>query len=451
MAAACAAMIVGGASAQNAVQWRVRDGGNGHWYRLRASTGSIPWTTAKSEAESEGGHLATITSHPENLWVFQNIAPGPTGWDCGGDCYGPWLGGFQDTAAAEYVEPAGGWRWVTGEPWVYSAWAPGLPNNAGVQNWLHLYGAPELEGPFNPGPRWDDVEFNWHQVRSYIVEWSADCNGDGIVDYGQIRDGSLPDYNGNNIPDCCEQGTPCAVGSYPVQWRVEDGGNGHWYAIRSSGLPPFNAGNWEALRTLAIALGGQLAEVETSAENLLVRRVLDSVAGGGEAWAYLGATHDGTGSCSSTTWRWLSGSALSFVNWAPGQPNCIYTNGVLDEPRLAIRSVSGAWGDWSAVELNRGIIEWSADCNGDGIVDYGQILTGQLADANSNGIPDTCEIDPCPGDITNNGVVNGTDLAAILAAWGSDGSNKFDCDIDNDGSVGGGDLAFVLAGWGACP
>jgi len=111
------------------------------------------------------------------------------------------------------------------------------------------------------------------------------------------------------------------------------------------------------------------------------------------------------------------------------------------------------WGDYPADsgDIYYFIIEWSADCNNDGIVDYGQILTGQLADTNANGIPDTCEVDPCPGDVTNNGVVNGTDLAAILAAWGSDGSNKFNCDIDNDGVVGGSDLAFVLVGWGACP
>jgi len=47
--------------------------------------------------------------------------------------------------------------------------------------------------------------------------------------------------------------------------------------------------------------------------------------------------------------------------------------------------------------------------------------------------------------------VNGLDLAAVLAAWGSGGKSEYDCDVDNDGVVGGGDLAIVLAGWGACP
>jgi hypothetical protein len=39
---------------------------------------------------------------------------------------------------------------------------------------------------------------------SFVVEWSADCNSDGIVDYGQILRGELADDNDNNIPDVCE-------------------------------------------------------------------------------------------------------------------------------------------------------------------------------------------------------------------------------------------------------
>ena len=109
------------------------------------------------------------------------------------------------------------------------------------------------------------------------------------------------------------------------------------------------------------------------------------------------------------------------------------------------------WNNIQPYYLNWGyIIEWSADCNNDGLVDYGQILSGQLADSNQNGVPDSCEVDPCPGDVTGNNTVDGIDLAALLAAWGG-GKSQFDCDVDNDGIVGGSDLAVILAGWGACP
>jgi hypothetical protein len=40
-------------------------------------------------------------------------------------------------------------------------------------------------------------------------------------------------------------------------------------------------------------------------------------------------------------------------------------------------------------------IEYSADCNNDGIVDKGQILDGQLADCDDNGVPDLCQPAPC--------------------------------------------------------
>ena len=48
----------------------------------------------------------------------------------------------------------------------------------------------------------------------HFIEWSADCNNDGIVDYGQILDGTFADDNGDGVPDLCNA----------VQWHVEDGG-----------------------------------------------------------------------------------------------------------------------------------------------------------------------------------------------------------------------------------
>jgi hypothetical protein len=45
----------------------------------------------------------------------------------------------------------------------------------------------------------------------------------------------------------------------------------------------------------------------------------------------------------------------------------------------------------STIDTPSYLIEWSADCNNDGLVDYGQILNGQLADSDANGVPDACE------------------------------------------------------------
>lgn len=54
---------------------------------------------------------------------------------------------------------------------------------------------------------------------------------------------------------------------------------------------------------------------------------------------------------------------------------------------------------------------------------------------------------PCDGDVNDDGVVEGVDLAQILAYWGQASTTH---DLDGNGVVGATDLAIVLARWGAC-
>jgi len=53
-----------------------------------------------------------------------------------------------------------------------------------------------------------------------------------------------------------------------------------------------------------------------------------------------------------------------------------------------------------------------------------------------------------PGDLNNDGHVNGVDLAIVLNNWGFCGSGACPADIDRDGLVNGVDLAMVLSNWG---
>jgi len=55
----------------------------------------------------------------------------------------------------------------------------------------------------------------------------------------------------------------------------------------------------------------------------------------------------------------------------------------------------------------------------------------------------------CVADLTNDGVVNGSDLGMLLGAWGSCGGCA--ADLDGDGVVGGSDLGVMLGAWGTCP
>jgi hypothetical protein len=247
----------------------------------------------------------------------------------------------------------------------------------------------------------------------------------------------------------------------PVQWRVQDGGNGHWYRGFVLGET-----TWTGAHDAAAALGGVLCCIESMEEREWVFGrfnplqtpllfVAQSQTSGPVFGPWVGGYQQVDGAEPNGGWKWLSGSSFdpsetACCNDAAGCP--------LDEDRLHLYWYQEigrmSWNDLPDAHCGQRpismVVEFSADCNNDGIVDYGQILSGQLADTNNNGVPDICEAPPCPGDITGNRVVNGIDLAAILAAWGG-GKSQFDCDIDNDGSVGGSDLAIVLAGWGACP
>jgi hypothetical protein len=58
------------------------------------------------------------------------------------------------------------------------------------------------------------------------------------------------------------------------------------------------------------------------------------------------------------------------------------------------------------------------------------------------------DIEPCPGDISGDGVVDGADLGLLLAAWGPCAGCA--ADVNFDGIVDGADLGVVLASWGPC-
>jgi hypothetical protein len=223
-----------------------------------------------------------------------------------------------------------------------------------------------------------------------------------------------------------------------VQWRVDDGGNGHWYAriVRDSR-------NWTAMKAAAKGVGGHLATVTSSDESaFLVNHVL---AGN---FCFIGGFQPPSAPEPATDWRWVTGEPLVWSNWASGEPNNYPPSS--DEDCMAIWG-GGQWADVNEdaylTPCNHAIIEWSADCNNDGIVDYGQILSGELVDADTNGVPDTCE---CPCDVFPDNAVNGIDLGVLLGQWG-EVTQYTVTDFNRDGAVDGSDLGQLLAAWGPCP
>lgn len=123
-------------------------------------TSAMNFDQAKTYAEGltlqgVAGHLVTITSPEEQAFVESLGAP-----------QNAWIGAYQ----AGYPLPddeggihqADGWTWITGEPWGYTAWSAGEPNDAGNNEdcghwWLN-------------NNSWNDINCA-NNYGAMIVEW----------------------------------------------------------------------------------------------------------------------------------------------------------------------------------------------------------------------------------------------------------------------------------------
>ena len=86
-------------------------------------------------------------------------------------------------------------------------------------------------------------------------------------------------------------------------------------------------------------------------------------------------------------------------------------------------------------------------------IDNGVVAVGSIFD-DDNGtnsgsayLFDAGSKTPCPWDLDKSGFVGTSDLLALFAQWGTDGS----ADFDESGALGTADLLILLANWGPCP
>lgn len=138
---------------------------NGHLFEAVAAPAGITWEDARGVAASRtldgiAGHLATFTSADEYLYIVEHL---PHAFESGPDRNPYWIGGFQPNGSDE---PAGGWTWVTGEPFIYAPWGSSEPNDSvSGENCLHPHHDPDKS------PGWNDQPCDDATVRGYLVEY----------------------------------------------------------------------------------------------------------------------------------------------------------------------------------------------------------------------------------------------------------------------------------------
>jgi len=142
---------------------------NGHYYQVVHSP--VDWYEASTAAIGTSwlgisGHLATITSSDENLFLTNTFGAGSLNL-----C---WLGGYQPPGSPE---PAGGWAWVTGEPFSFWGWFPSEPNNDGAGSEDRVCFA----HPVQPwGKPWNDL-WGEENIAGYVVEFPVPEPATGLL------------------------------------------------------------------------------------------------------------------------------------------------------------------------------------------------------------------------------------------------------------------------------
>ena len=164
---------------------RIYNEANGHYYQ-RFDTLERDWRDAKAECENKGAHLVTVSNKAEQDYL-----------DVFGDTFDSfWLGGTNES---------GKWKWVTGEPFSYTFWLSGEPNN-------------------NPGyllrGNWVNARYGWYDdtpgdAYGYICEWEP---------LRQIDLIQLPDLNGNGSVELAALFVETKTGQHLVAVKDIDSG-----------------------------------------------------------------------------------------------------------------------------------------------------------------------------------------------------------------------------------
>ena len=395
LAVGASASLAHAGAGDGAVQW-TGPKGNGHWYELISKPASFE--AAQAAAIARGGHLAVLTSAAENAFVFSSVVS-PGGLSNGSSA---WIGA---QSIAGKCDDDSGYLWVTGESFDFENWAPGYPADLGRG---------DCAAGFTPTVAAGWANFGRSEQINYVIEWSADCNKDGIVDYGQIRSGELSDTNNNGIPDCCEApgGCGCEAGDCNKNGICDD------VELKARGSDCDGNGILDE------------CDVAAGAADCNDNGIPDScdIASGIEADCNKNGIPDSCDLARGAALDCNKNGIPDSCDIAAGTSADVNGNGIPDgcEGDCDGDGIPDAWavsnglvadcnanGIPDACDIASGK---STDCDGDGVIDSCAIAAGDAADCDANGIPDACDIVSGAADCNANGIPDSCEIASGAAA-----------------------------------
>lgn len=257
------------------VQWKIAEGGNGHFYQLVVEDQPVTWHEAARLAMGRyhrgmPGHLVTLTAREEDQFVIENLLEEVA-------IRGVWMG-LTDSLRE------GSFRWVTGEPFDFSNWATWpeqQPDNFHEADWHggEDYGMYTQFLDKQPWA-WNDLSIDsmHEKVSAYLVEYEPPV---AALEHGSMM-------------------------LDPMHWPEEAGGNGHYYRV----VLVLDPHSWDDIRRIAdqtevLGTKGHLVTLETAEEREFVAEEILRICGIPEVMIGL------NGSLEQNDLRWVTGEAVT--------------------------------------------------------------------------------------------------------------------------------------------
>ena len=163
----------------------------GSYYKVYDSV-ELTWSEADEYCKSIGGHLVTITSEGEQIFIEKLLE------NHNKNFY--WIGGYEEQSH---------WVWTTGEPFAYNNWEKDQPDDGkGDENYLMVYNKVNIG---NSLYTWNDIkndgtfpneDFWGVQNSGIICEWDYCC----ISENGNYKNHSWNEWQNISDATCLSNG-----------------------------------------------------------------------------------------------------------------------------------------------------------------------------------------------------------------------------------------------------